>query len=202
MRRLRKWIRLISPGLMESPCPLGVFYSSQKNLTLGIEVCEDLWAPHPPSTDLALAGADIILNLSASNELVAKSDYRRLLVETQSARLMSGYLLFFSRCWRILHRCRIFRSSGHCRKRKSPGPECDFQTSSEFITLGSMLIGCATNACAATPIANLIPVRSSLPVHFNGTIAVFPGLTVRSAHSLYPAGSELMSRRCKRNFLY
>ena len=58
----------------------------------GIEICEDLWAPNPPSADLALSGAEILLNLSASTELVAKADYRRDLVRTQSARTISGYV--------------------------------------------------------------------------------------------------------------
>ena len=58
----------------------------------GIEICEDLWAPSPPSVEHALAGAEIIVNLSASNELVAKADYRRDLVRMQSARLICGYL--------------------------------------------------------------------------------------------------------------
>lgn len=59
---------------------------------IGIEVCEDLWAPAPPSVAHALAGAEIIVNISASNELVAKADYRRDLVRMQSARLICGYL--------------------------------------------------------------------------------------------------------------
>jgi NAD+ synthase (glutamine-hydrolysing) len=59
---------------------------------LGIEICEDLWAPLPPSTALALAGANIIVNPSASNELVAKGDYRCDLVRIQSARLGCGYV--------------------------------------------------------------------------------------------------------------
>lgn len=58
----------------------------------GIEICEDLWVPNPPSADLALAGAEIVLNLSASTELVAKADYRRDLVRTQSARTIAGYV--------------------------------------------------------------------------------------------------------------
>ena len=58
----------------------------------GIELCEDLWAPAQPSVGHALAGADIVVNLSASNELVAKADYRRDLVRMQSARLLCGYL--------------------------------------------------------------------------------------------------------------
>lgn len=59
---------------------------------VGIELCEDLWAPAPPSISHALAGAELIVNLSASNELVAKADYRRDLVRLQSARLICGYL--------------------------------------------------------------------------------------------------------------
>ena len=58
----------------------------------GIEICEDLWAPSPPSADLALGGAEVVLNLSASPELVAKADYRRDLVCTQSGRTISAYV--------------------------------------------------------------------------------------------------------------
>ena len=60
--------------------------------TFGIEICEDLWAPTPPSNHLALAGADIIFNLSASNELIGKADYLKSLIANQSARLVSGYV--------------------------------------------------------------------------------------------------------------
>ena len=58
----------------------------------GIELCEDLWAPIPPSSRLALAGADIILNLSANTDAAGKYDYLRSLVLQQSARLLSGYV--------------------------------------------------------------------------------------------------------------
>ena len=59
---------------------------------IGIEVCEDLWAVNPPSGDMALAGATILLNGSASNELLGKVDYRRDLVRQQSARCLAAYL--------------------------------------------------------------------------------------------------------------
>ena len=58
----------------------------------GIEICEDLWRPQAPSIDLALGGAEIVLNLSASTELVAKADYRRDLVRMQSARAICAYI--------------------------------------------------------------------------------------------------------------
>ena len=59
---------------------------------IGIEVCEDLWAVNPPSGDMALAGATMLLNGSASNELLGKVDYRRDLVRQQSARCLAAYL--------------------------------------------------------------------------------------------------------------
>lgn len=58
----------------------------------GIEICEDLWVTIPPSSYLSLLGANIIGNLSASNELVSKKDYRLLLISNQSARCMSSYI--------------------------------------------------------------------------------------------------------------
>lgn len=61
-------------------------------LVVGVEVCEDLWAPKAPSCHLAEMGATLILNLSASDEVVGKDSYRRNLVSGQSARLLCGYL--------------------------------------------------------------------------------------------------------------
>jgi len=58
----------------------------------GVEICEDVWAPIPPSNNLALAGADIIVNLSASDELIGKHNYLRALLAQQSARTLSGYV--------------------------------------------------------------------------------------------------------------
>jgi NAD+ synthase (glutamine-hydrolysing) len=62
------------------------------SLTLHVEVCEDLWAPIPPSTYGALAGATVLCNLSASNVTIGKSAYRRMLCEGQSARTISAYV--------------------------------------------------------------------------------------------------------------
>ena len=59
---------------------------------VGCELCEDIWAPLPPSTFLALGGAEVIVNLSASNETIAKRDYRRSIVSNQSAACLCGYV--------------------------------------------------------------------------------------------------------------
>ena len=62
------------------------------DVKFGVEICEDVWAPIPPSNNLTMAGADIIVNLSASDELIGKHNYLRSLVAQQSARTMSGYV--------------------------------------------------------------------------------------------------------------
>ncbi len=61
-------------------------------LRIGVEICEDLWTPEPPSGKLAAASATVICNLSASDEMIGKGDYRRQLVSSQSARLVCGYV--------------------------------------------------------------------------------------------------------------
>lgn len=62
-----------------------------QHFKLGVEICEDLWVPLPPSTKHCLNGATFIVNPSASNDLTAKADYRRLLLSSHSARLICGY---------------------------------------------------------------------------------------------------------------
>ncbi|SHK90030.1 NAD+ synthase (glutamine-hydrolysing) [Fibrobacter sp. UWT2] len=65
---------------------------SGSEVRVGVELCEDLWTAVPPSGELALAGANVIVNLSASDALVGKRDYRRNLVMNQSARCMAAYV--------------------------------------------------------------------------------------------------------------
>ena len=66
--------------------------SELPELTFAVEICEDLWAPLPPSVKHAKNGANIIMNLSASNEVIGKAEYRQDLVKGQSARLCCGYI--------------------------------------------------------------------------------------------------------------
>ena len=65
---------------------------NMREMCIGIELCEDLWSPNPPSVELAQMGASIILNLSAGDEVVGKSAYRRELIGNQSARLLCCYV--------------------------------------------------------------------------------------------------------------
>ena len=69
---------------------------SLDDVKFGVEICEDVWSPIPPSSQLALQGADIILNLSATDELIGKHHYLKSLLSQQSARSLSGYV--YSSC--------------------------------------------------------------------------------------------------------
>jgi len=69
-----------------------ILFTTGDGVQFGVEICEDVWAPIPPSNNLALAGADIILNLSASDELIGKHRYLCSLLAQQSARTISGYV--------------------------------------------------------------------------------------------------------------
>lgn len=81
--------------LLGEKVPVGkdlLFRISGTDAVLGIEICEDLWGPLPPSSFQAIYGANIIVNLSASNEVVGKADYRKDLVAQQSSRTISAYI--------------------------------------------------------------------------------------------------------------
>ena len=67
-------------------------FVTSDGMKFGIEICEDVWAPIPPSNNLAVAGADIIFNLSASNEVIGKHRYLKSLLAQQSARTISAYV--------------------------------------------------------------------------------------------------------------
>lgn len=79
------------PKLKTDVCRQAIF-ETEDGVRFGIELCEDLWAPLPPSTMLSVSGAEIILNLSASNELLSKREYRQQLISQQSARCQCGYV--------------------------------------------------------------------------------------------------------------
>lgn len=83
-------IRYAGNKITITPEPLLV--RTSENVLFGIEICEDVWAPAPPSNRLALSGADLIFNLSASDELVGKHDYLKGLLAQQSARTITGYI--------------------------------------------------------------------------------------------------------------
>ena len=82
---------LLGGGPLEVPVSQQAVFRIGDGTLLGVEICEDLWTPLPPSTMLALSGAEVIVNLSASNETIGKRAYRRDLVKHQSAALNCVY---------------------------------------------------------------------------------------------------------------
>lgn len=83
-------IRFAGNTILVTPQP--TLFKTCDGVLFGIEICEDVWAPAPPSNNLALSGADIIFNLSASDELIGKHKYLKSLLSQQSARTISGYI--------------------------------------------------------------------------------------------------------------
>ncbi len=101
----KRWFTPLAPGSIHEISFAGRditvqessrLFKTKHGVTFGIEICEDLWAPNPRSTDLVLSGAEIVLNLSASDELIGKHQYLKSLLAQQSARTMSGYV--YSSC--------------------------------------------------------------------------------------------------------
>ncbi|MEN8727693.1 MAG: NAD(+) synthase [Sulfurovum sp.] len=76
----------------EIPFGVDLLFTDSKDMTFGVEICEDLWAVTPPSNHMANNGANLLFNLSASNELIGKHEYREELVRTQSGRCMAAYV--------------------------------------------------------------------------------------------------------------
>ncbi len=83
-------IRFAGNALTVTPAPQ--LFRTCDGAVFGVEICEDVWAPVPPSNNLAIAGADMIFNLSASDELIGKHNYLRSLLAQQSARTITGYI--------------------------------------------------------------------------------------------------------------
>lgn len=79
---------------VEIPFGTNLLFTSDamEGLCIACEICEDVWVANPPSTSHAIAGANVIVNLSASNEVVGKKEYREMLIKATSARLVCGYI--------------------------------------------------------------------------------------------------------------
>ena len=82
----------VSDTFSDIPFGTDILISGSDGFVLGCEICEDMWVPLPPSTRHSLAGATVIANLSASNEIIGKANYRRMLVKAQSGRIAGAYL--------------------------------------------------------------------------------------------------------------
>ncbi len=84
--------RLTEDIMVPMGCDIIFQCAKMPALRIGVELCEDVWVPNPPSIRHAMAGANVIVNLSASNEITGKDVYRLELIKSQSARLICGYI--------------------------------------------------------------------------------------------------------------
>ncbi len=91
----RRWWTPLAPGT-EAPTKFGNAGTCGvypcHGVNVGVEICEDLWVPQPPSVEMALSGAEVVCNLSASDDLIGKFSYLKALVKQQSARCLCAYL--------------------------------------------------------------------------------------------------------------
>ena len=128
-----------------------------ESFVLGVEICEDLWAPVPEATGLCLAGATVVANLSASNELIGKDDYRRLLVASASSRLICGYVyasaghgestqdLSFS------GHCLVYENGSKVAEKKPYAPETLIATELDMLRITSARHMCTSFDESAAP---------------------------------------------------
>ena len=128
-----------------------------ESFVLGMEICEDLWAPVPEATGLCLAGATVVANLSASNELIGKDDYRRLLVASASSRLICGYVyasaghgestqdLSFS------GHCLVYENGSKVAEKKPYAPETLIATELDMLRITSARHMCTSFDESAAP---------------------------------------------------
>jgi NAD+ synthase (glutamine-hydrolysing) len=108
--------------------------AGQYNVCFGVEICEDLWVPIPPSSYQALAGAAILFNLSASNEIIGKYEYRRELVRQQSGKCIAGYVYTSAG---VHESTTDIVYGGHALIAENGGLLCE---SERFLRAGSMII--------------------------------------------------------------
>lgn len=169
--------------------------------TFGIEICEDLWVPIPPSCAQALHGATLLLNLSASNEVIGKANYRRQLVSNQSGRCVAAYV--YSSCG-VSESTTDVVFGGHCLLAENGTMLAEsqrFRRDEQLIVTDVDLERLATERLRTNTFAS---ERHASPARFRSVPFALgrptPGpRLVRSidAHPFVPAGTDRLRERCE-----
>ena len=197
--------RSTSVELFEKEIPFGtdlLFEArGQYNVCFGIEICEDLWAPIPPSSYQAIAGATILFNLSASNEIIGKYEYRRELVSQQSGKCVAGYVYTSSG---VDESTTDVVYGGHALIAENGGL---LSESERFLREGHMIVSeidvqrLLNDRIKNTSFMEGIPVRSYRKIGFKlGAMQV--GLLTRhiDPHPFVPSDEAARDSRCKEIF--
>jgi NAD+ synthase (glutamine-hydrolysing) len=174
---------------------------------VGIEICEDLWVPIPPSSFQALNGADVLVNLSASNEIIGKAAYRRQLVLDQSGRCLAAYVYASSGVWESTTDV-VF--GGHCLIAENGALLAESQRLAQEETLLTADVDLErlrmermrTNSFADEE-GNLGLRREfrRMPFTLERPVAAQPLVREIDAHPFVPRGQEQLNQRCRDIFL-
>lgn len=169
-------------------------------LKVGIEICEDLWAPMPPGTDAAMAGAVLLLNPSASNELVGKRGYRSSLVAMQSARCLCAYVYASAGATESTTDT-VF--SGHCMVAENGAMLCEgrrFSLSTEYVIADIDAERLVNERQTNTSFRHSAPAQAMRTVSVMTAMDSAPlALSVRAVESLpfVPSGKAAMADTCR-----
>jgi NAD+ synthase (glutamine-hydrolysing) len=191
-------------------CPFGtdVLFECHdtKGLTVGVEICEDLWVPIPPSCRQSLAGATVLVNLSASNEVIGKAAYRRQLVVNQSGRCVAGY---------VYASCGVWESTtdvvfgGHCLiaengtlLTETPRFQRDEPLLVADLDVDRLHVDRLRMNSFSENIRRQHSERGFTPVAFHLGRDSAPGRIVRDieAHPFVPRGQDQLNERCQEIF--
>lgn len=175
-------------------------------LILGVEICEDLWVPVPPSSHQALAGATLLVNLSASNEVIGKCAYRRQLVLNQSGRCMAGYVYASSG---VHESTTDLVFGGHCLIAENASMLAEsqrFERDDVLVHADIDLENLTGDRMRTTSFARganhfEIPTYRTIPFDLNR--APLAGRLARrvEAHPFVPRGTDQLRERCEEIFL-
>jgi NAD+ synthase (glutamine-hydrolysing) len=177
--------------------------NSFSNVVVGVEICEDLWTPIPPSCFQSLAGAKILVNLSASNEVIGKANYRRQLVVNQSGRCIAGYLYA---CNGVSESTTDLVFGGHAMIAENGSllAEAERFSRAEGLIISDIDIERLQNDRQKTNSFNdSLPLLQGREYRYSGfDLSAAPERLVRpiDAHPFVPRGQEQLAERCEEIF--
>jgi len=171
----------------------------KNEIIVGVEICEDLWAPIPPSSKLAMQGANIIVNLSASNEVIGKNQYLKSLISQQSARCIAGYV-YASAGFGESSTDLVFTGKGFIAENGSIISESErFNTESKLIVNDIDIDNLQHDRQVNTSFASPAPERARI---IECSSSIYRGNLERviDPHPFVPSGDTALKERCEEIF--
>jgi len=174
------------------------------SLVIGVEICEDLWLPITPSAGQALAGATLLINLSASNEVIGKAGYRRQLVINQSGRCLAAYL--YASCG-VHESTTDLIFGGHCILAENGALLAESPRFQRDETMLCADVDIERLSNERQKINSFVTTRESTHRRISSSIEIPPGqdppaklLRTVEAHPFVPSGQHQLAERCQEIF--